>query len=44
VTSGAPTWAGDAEAGRAWASNENIEANRLQAKIEAIFDMDISFS
>jgi len=29
------------EPGKAWALNENIEATRPQAKIEAIFDMVI---
>jgi hypothetical protein len=39
MISGAAGWVG--EPGRAWAPNENIEATTEQAKIEAIFDIEM---
>jgi hypothetical protein len=41
MTSDALIWAGAGEGGKAWASNENIEAITPQAKIEAVFNIDI---
>jgi hypothetical protein len=29
------------ETGKAWTANENIETTALQAKIDAIFDIDV---
>jgi hypothetical protein len=40
MTSGTAIWAGAGASGRAWMSNENIEATTPQTKIEATFNID----